>query len=249
MMCTVHTAPAEAYAPDADQDASDAPRRPGWAACMVALLILLLVASILSLHPRRSAQGSSARNATRLGEAVARACRALGLVPDDSQLAQLTRAVAAFFDDENHGSTRIHTNSPRRRATSSSRWRHAPRPAATTSVYIRVHPWLHFSSPAAQPRARPPPSLIPPLRLTQRGRTTASPAILIRANPIPPLAVSRLPAAAPAGSDRGAASQGSAAPASPPPTNRRDPHAARSCTPTKRRCAGLPASRESVWPL
>src|SRR5579871_6707792 len=105
-MCALHTAPAEAHAPDADRDAIHAPlRRPNWAIGLIALLILLMVASILTLHPRRS---------TSLRNAVARACRALGLAPNDDQLAKLTRAVEAVFDQEsnwNHGCTRIHTDS------------------------------------------------------------------------------------------------------------------------------------------
>src|SRR5579871_1905239 len=113
-MCTAHTAPAEARAPDPGQvSAAVPPRRPNFAVCLIALLILLLVASLIAARARRSSPRSPARSAIPLSEAVARACRTIGLAPDASQLAQLTRAVAAVFNqatNSNHGCTRIHTD-------------------------------------------------------------------------------------------------------------------------------------------
>ena len=108
------TAPAEAYAPDADRADPDAPEHlPDWLVRFLALLILFLRKHALALRPRRSIRftpwfhdrpdlppGSAQEEAATIrgpfGNAIAWMCRRRGIGPGHPDWPELSRAIVAF---------------------------------------------------------------------------------------------------------------------------------------------------------
>jgi hypothetical protein len=108
------TAPAEAYAPDADRADPDASAQlPEWLVHFLALLILFLQKHLLALRPRRSIRftpwfhdrldlppGSAEEEAATIrgpfGNAIAWMCRRRGIGPGHPDWPELSRAIVAF---------------------------------------------------------------------------------------------------------------------------------------------------------
>jgi hypothetical protein len=112
-MCDPLTAPAEAYAPDADRAGPDSPAHlPEWLVHCLAHLILFLLEHLLAICPRRSAQpscwqdrpdlppGSAQAEAASIrgqfGNAIAWMCRRRGIGPGHPDWQELSRAIVAF---------------------------------------------------------------------------------------------------------------------------------------------------------
>jgi hypothetical protein len=113
-MCALPTVLAEAYAPDADREASDAPdRMPRWLAHIVALLILFLLEHLAAFRRRRypglpswwtprtdMAPGSTQELAASVrgpfGNAIAQMARQWGIGPGHKDWPEVSRAIVAF---------------------------------------------------------------------------------------------------------------------------------------------------------
>ena len=108
------TAPAEAYAPDADRAGPDAPAHPPeWLVRCLALLIFFLLEHLHAVRLRRSrrlpswwqdrpdlpagsAQAEAASIRGPFGNAIAWMCRRRGIGPGHTDWPELSRAIVAF---------------------------------------------------------------------------------------------------------------------------------------------------------
>jgi hypothetical protein len=108
------TAPAEAYAPDADRAGPDAlAHSPDWLVRCLALLIFFVLEHLLALRPHRSvglpsswqdrpdlppgsAQAMAASRRGAFGNAIVWMCRSRGIGPGHPDWPELSRAIVAF---------------------------------------------------------------------------------------------------------------------------------------------------------
>ena len=108
------TAPAEAYAPDADRAGPDAlAQAPDWLVHFIAVLIVFVLQRLLALRPHRSlgvplhwqdrtdlpagsAQAMAAAKRGEYGNAIAWMCRRRGIGPGHPDWPELSRAIVAF---------------------------------------------------------------------------------------------------------------------------------------------------------
>lgn len=164
------TAPAEASAPDPDREAADAPDlMPEWFAHLIALLILFIIARLRAVLRRRLPRPRTAAAASRLavnasasGAAIARARRPRGATPDNSDLPELSRIIAALRDrmkqrDAEHRQDMFQAMSDIIDAETA--------PAASPLGIATLFPSRHFLPPGFALRARVRPGTGPPPRL------------------------------------------------------------------------------------
>jgi hypothetical protein len=113
-MSAPHTAPAEAYAPDADRAGPDSSAEvPEWLVHLLALLILFLLTHMPAVrrrhnarlrsrqvdrpeHPPGSAQAVDASVRGPFGQAIGRMSRHRGIGPEHKDWPDLSRAIEAF---------------------------------------------------------------------------------------------------------------------------------------------------------
>ncbi len=173
-MCNPTTAPAEAYAPDADRAGPEAPAQmPEWLVRCLALLILFLLEHLPAARLRRSRRlpswwqdrpdlpaGSTQAEAASVrgpfGNSIAWMCRRHGIGPGHPDWPELSRAIVAFG-----GSWRGSAPAPRRAGcnggktpTSCRAWSAGfSAPAAATAALLRLQAVADAPPPA--PNAMP----------------------------------------------------------------------------------------------